>query len=457
MPTYTLSSTDPDRYSRIRVSLPIEMSTQLINICVSSFTANANFELPSKDDFIEFSIGDTVKKLKFKSTSKLSSPSLPYVFQDLLNEQDIPITVQISDTDCLIFSSTEPFQIKNMSYNAKLVTGFYCTKNEEFPLVANPYETQTEKKASTEIVNVRQVTANNLNLREGYTKELKVVVSPDKAYGYTTEYEIEDETMAKINFSNASSCEIEGVKEGETNITIKVKNANTSENSQPDFTVTAQIEVMKAEKIEISEVTLPQEIDIKIKETRSLYPQVNPSWAGYYIESWYSENNAVALVSSGVVTGIGEGNTVIHCNIINRSPEINQEFDIKCNVHVKTNLETVTNYEIRCMSVGYLLSTPILYLIGVVGSPVFSNQMDNSQRMNSGCMLMVLNNSFSSSFPIVQQSELVVPAYLNYASDFTVFLVDANFREVKLLNPFYITVIVEPIVDQPMGSGVMIN
>ena len=306
-------------------------------------------------------------------------------------------------------------------------------------------------------MNVRQVTANNLNLREGYTKELKVVVSPDKAYGYTTEYEIEDETIAKINFSNASSCEIEGVKEGETNITIKVKNANTSENSQPDFTVTAQIEVMKAEKIEISEVTLPQEIDIKIKETRSLYPQVNPSWAGYYIESWYSENNAVALVSSGVVTGIGEGNTVIHCNIINRNSEINQEFDIQCNVHVKTNLETVTNYEIRCMSVGYLLSTPILYLIGVVGSPVFSNQMDNSQRMNSGCMLMVLNNSFSSSFPIVQQSELVVPAYLNYASDFTVFLVDANFREVKLLNPFYITVVVEPIVDQPMGSGVMIN
>ena len=221
--------------------------------------------------------------------------------------------------------------------------------------------------------------------------------------------------------------------------------------------MTAQIEVMKAEKIEISEVTLPQQIDIKIKETRSLYPQVNPSWAGYYIESWYSENNAVALVSSGVVTGIGEGNTVIHCNIINRNSEINQEFDIQCNVHVKTNLETVTNYEIRCMSVGYLLSTPILYLIGVVGSPVFSNQMDNSQRMNSGCMLMVLNNSFSSSFPIVQQSELVVPAYLNYASDFTVFLVDANFREVKLLNPFYITVVVEPIVDQPMGSGVMIN
>ena len=148
-PLYTLSSTDANHYNRIRVSLPMEMSAKFINICVSSLTANANFKVLNDNDFITFNINNIVHKLKLKDYSKLTSASLPYVFQELLNEQSIPITVSMTDIDTIIFSCSEPFQIIDMSYNAKLITGFYSTKTNEFPLVSQPYETTTEIKTTS--------------------------------------------------------------------------------------------------------------------------------------------------------------------------------------------------------------------------------------------------------------------------------------------------------------------
>ena len=186
-----------------------------------------------------------------------------------------------------------------------------------------------------------------------------------------------------------------------------------------------------------------------------MYPIITPVESGYYIESWQSSDNAVATVSSGTITAIGEGETTIVYSLVNRSTNIDQEFGNTIKIIVHSNSEVVTNHKIESSSVGYLISTPILYLVGVVGAPVFSNQMDNSNRMNSGSILMILNNSFSSSFPIVQQqADIVVKTFLNYASDFSVYLVDANFREVDLLNPFYIVLNIEP--EQDQIGGVMI-
>ena len=57
---------------------------------------------------------------------------------------------------------------------------------------------------------------------------------------------------------------------------------------------------------------------------------------------------------------------------------------------------------------------------------------------------MVLNNSYSSSFPIVaQQQEIITKTPLNFTSNLNFWLVDANMKEVKLLNQLYITVRVE--------------
>ena len=452
---YTLSSTNPEHFNRIRVSLPMDFSAKFINICVSSFTANANFRVLNDSDYITFNINNTVHKLKLKDYSKLTSASLPYVFQELLNEQSIPITVSMSDIDTIIFSASEPFQITEMSYNARLITGFYATKSEDFPLASTPYETTAEIKTSSDPVDITQATVNNILVRKGYTAELKISLSPPTASGYSVEYELMNDSIVQINYSDQTSCEVEGLKVGTTSIKIKLKNPNTSKSSEPDFVLSAQVEVIAPVKEEIADIALPERLDLKIGDTKTIYPIITPVEAGYYIESWQSSDNAVATVSSGIITAIGEGEATITYSLVNRSDEINKTFSKNIEIIVHSNNEVITNHKIESSSVGYLISTPILYLIGVVGAPVFSNQMDNSNRMNSGSILMILNNSFSSSFPIVQQqADIVVKTFLNYASDFSVYLVDANFREVDLLNPFYIVLNVEA--EQDQINGVMI-
>ena len=448
MPLYTLSSTDPEHYNRIRVSLPMELSAKFINMCVTSLTANANFRVLNNNDYIDFDINNNIHKLKLKDYSKLTSASLPYIFQELLDEQDIPITVSMSDIDTIIFSCSEPFEITAMSYNVKLVTGY-------FPLVSEPYERTTEIKTISENVDIVQVTVNNILVRKGYTTELKINLSPPTASGYSVEYDVLNDSLCQINYSDQTSCEVEGLKVGTTNIRIKIKNPNTSQSSEPDFVLSSQVEVIEPVKQEITDVSLPEQVDLKIGETQTLYPIITPVEAGYYIESWQSSNNAVATVSSGTITAINEGETTIVYSLVNRSDKLDQEFGVTIKIIVHPNTEVITNHKIESASVGYLISTPILYLLCVVGAPVFSNQMDNSNRMNSGSILMILNNSFSSTFPIVQQqADIVVKTFLNYASDFSVYLVDANFREVDLLNPFYIVVNVEAEHDQI--GGVMI-
>ena len=102
-------------------------------------------------------------------------------------------------------------------------------------------------------------------------------------------------------------------------------------------------------------------------------------------------------------------------------------------------------YRFNAPAVGYMLSTPILYLLTSVGAPVFFNEMQNEDKMQCGTISMVLNNSYSSSFPIVaQQREIITRTPLNFTSNINFWLVDANMREIKLLNPLYITVRVEP-------------
>ena len=71
--------------------------------------------------------------------------------------------------------------------------------------------------------------------------------------------------------------------------------------------------------------------------------------------------------------------------------------------------------------------------------------------MQCGTISMVLNNSYSSSFPIVaQQQEIITRTPLNFTSNINFWLVDANMREVKLLNPLYITVRIEQEEDNRM-------
>ena len=121
----TLSSTDPQHYNRIQVKLPIEFSSRFVSICVTSLTSNCNIEVMNADDYIMFNINDNVYKVMMTPYSKLTTASLPYILQDMLNISECPITASVSNLDTLILTCESKFSITDMSYNMKLITGFY--------------------------------------------------------------------------------------------------------------------------------------------------------------------------------------------------------------------------------------------------------------------------------------------------------------------------------------------
>lgn len=107
-----------------------------------------------------------------------------------------------------------------------------------------------------------------------------------------------------------------------------------------------------------------------------------------------------------------------------------------------------TSYVIDIKSIGYFLSTPVLYLLSNVGGVNFFNQSDKT-KIDSSSISMRLLNSFTPSMPIIgSNSEFSKIVFSTDLTDFELILVDANLHEVELLNPMYLTINVSNASDQ---------
>ena len=103
---------------------------------------------------------------------------------------------------------------------------------------------------------------------------------------------------------------------------------------------------------------------------------------------------------------------------------------------------------IRAPSIGYSLSTPILYLICTVGDSCYRTSTDNTNNMKT---LMRINNSFSPNFPIIASNgEFSTLMNSNSLSNLTIQLVDANGVKIHLLSPMYISAIAQGVhIEEP--------
>ena len=113
---------------------------------------------------------------------------------------------------------------------------------------------------------------------------------------------------------------------------------------------------------------------------------------------------------------------------------------------IKAEQVGVNKYKLQMKSVGYYLSTPILNLVSNIGDSCFRNNSDDLVNIQSCNTVLRLNNSFSPNIPIVASgdgSTSIIPS--GYVSGAVFILVDANMRQVDLLNPIYITLTLEPL------------
>ena len=106
----------------------------------------------------------------------------------------------------------------------------------------------------------------------------------------------------------------------------------------------------------------------------------------------------------------------------------------------------VNQYKLQINSVGMYLSTPILNLVSNIADASFRNNSDDIINIQSCDTILRINNSFSPNIPIIASGDgsySIIPS--GYVSGAVFILVDANMRQVDLLNPMYITLTLEPL------------
>lgn len=108
--------------------------------------------------------------------------------------------------------------------------------------------------------------------------------------------------------------------------------------------------------------------------------------------------------------------------------------------------ESIDKYIIRAISAGFNMLTPVLYITSNVAVKSYKN-IDNDY-LCSAKILMRVNNSFSSSMPIiVNNGDFETVLLSNDLSCLEFRLVDANLHDIWLLSPMYLAVQVRPVKD----------
>jgi hypothetical protein len=150
MPIYTVCSTDPEHYNEIIVNLPYANSQKIVEISILSICTLFNLELINASDYITILVGGLQYKINGVSLSRLMLDMLPSFLTNLLNKAGLTsFKVELGLNNILIFSSTFPFTIVDMSYNFKLATGFYYSKGLPATATANPDEQTYELSPSS--------------------------------------------------------------------------------------------------------------------------------------------------------------------------------------------------------------------------------------------------------------------------------------------------------------------
>lgn len=131
--TITLSSINPDEYNIIRFTAPITASTKLVNYCVNNLTTMCNIQVLEDTDYIELMVNEEVKKVYFYPYSNIDVNSWVFMVAKQFEENNIKIDASLTDTGILSFRSNNPFIVKDMTYNVKMLSGAY---HNQFPMEA---------------------------------------------------------------------------------------------------------------------------------------------------------------------------------------------------------------------------------------------------------------------------------------------------------------------------------
>ena len=124
---YTITSTDPKHYNVIKTNLQPPFGDHC-RLTVTNLTTKATFVVLNENDYI------TINNVRYYFQDKYSEMTIDAVIS-VLNDilVDAKITAVNDNIGRLILTSNISFTISDMSYNVKMITGFY---NDPLPIVS---------------------------------------------------------------------------------------------------------------------------------------------------------------------------------------------------------------------------------------------------------------------------------------------------------------------------------
>ena len=169
---------------------------------------------------------------------------------------------------------------------------------------ASTQTTNGDQKLKNVPVSKVQITSgDNIVVTQGDKLDLAAnVLYEDNTRDSAIAWSSSDNTILSINSTTGA---VSGIKEGLATV-IATSLKDTSKRGS------ATVTVKKADVVEALTKITPKEASIKVGETVRLDAKIQMSDGSFSPNvNWKSDNSGIALVSNGLVTGVGEGTTTI--------------------------------------------------------------------------------------------------------------------------------------------------
>ena len=237
-----------------------------------------------------------VVKIKYMNSEKVAIP----IECNLL---DSGFTTQSNQYDTAISNQGESF----ISYEGTTWNDLYNYTIDKYTLkntsaCIKAFTTLSEAPSTVAVTGVT-LDRETVTIKEGETSSFVATVLPQNATNQNITWTSDNESVATVE-----NGVVTGVAEGTATITVTTEDGN--------FTDTCIVTVEKVktepETVVVTGVTLDKEtVTIKEGETSSLVATVLPENATNQNITWTSDNESVATVKNGVVTGVVKGTATI--------------------------------------------------------------------------------------------------------------------------------------------------
>jgi len=178
-----------------------------------------------------------------------------------------------------------------------------------------------------------ELNTESVSLINGGSYQIEATIIPSDATNKTLRYTSNDTSIATVSSTGL----ITGIAGGETIITVSTQDGSNISKSI-DVIVRAQIE-----NVTLSETN----VEINVGESKTIKATITPTNAYLQTLLWNSEDDSIATVNNGVITGVNVGTTKVTATTQDGS-NITKEINVKVvNSLLTSNYSCISNiYEI---------------------------------------------------------------------------------------------------------------